>query len=76
MTRLGQYRSPALGFLHLPIFRPYTLIEFFHHADEGNIFMPEWWIVSLLLNQNRWDADWDVLASGAGSLFAPVQNAL
>ena len=36
---------------HLLIFRSYTVIEFFHHADERCIFVPEGWIIPLLLNQ-------------------------
>ena len=26
--------------LHLPVFRPYTVIQIFHHADEWHIFVP------------------------------------
>jgi hypothetical protein len=49
----GPAQVIRLRFLHLPIFRSYTLIEFFHYGDEGNIFLPEWRIISVLLNQNR-----------------------
>lgn len=42
-----------LGLLHLPIFRSHALIEFLHYADEGDIFLPEGGIISLLLDQDR-----------------------
>src|SRR5258706_8995570 len=41
---------------HLPVFRPYAVIQLFHHTDEGHIFMPEWRVVPLLLNQQRRNA--------------------
>src|SRR5436309_16109347 len=34
--------------LHLLVFRPYTVIQLLHHADERHIFVPECWIVPLL----------------------------
>src|SRR5437588_13004206 len=43
--------DPKAVSLHLPVFRPHALIQLFHHADERYIFVPEWRIVSLLLNQ-------------------------
>src|SRR6266849_5475130 len=40
-----------LPLLHLPALNSYPLIQLLHHANERRIFVPEWRIIPLLLNQ-------------------------
>src|SRR5579883_792241 len=59
------YRSAAYSaLLHLLTLCPHALIQFFHHADERAVFVPEGRIVTLFLNQQcrnaglRGDGKW------------------
>src|SRR5579884_2087715 len=48
------YRSAAYSaLLHLLTLCPHARIQFFHHADERAVFVPEGRIVALFLNQQR-----------------------